>query len=45
MNIYHVDVVLNMPDLQDVKESEGDGEDAEEEVGYGQGGYEDVLWC
>jgi hypothetical protein len=43
MNIYNVDVVLNMPDLQDVKESEGDGEDAEEEVGYGQGGYEDVL--
>ena len=45
MNIYHVDVVLNMPDLEDVKESEGDGEHAQEEVGYGQVGYEDVLGC
>ena len=43
MNFYHVDVILNMPELEDVKESEGDGEHAQEEVRYGKVGYEDVL--
>ena len=40
---HHGIVELNVPDLEDVKEGEGDGEKTEEEVRYGHVGDEDVL--
>jgi hypothetical protein len=43
--IYHLEVVSTWPILENVHKSDGDGEDAHEEVRDGKVGDEDVLSC